>query len=490
MNELICLASEERGILYKLLQHLYPEKIPAMQNQHHSIDKAEIISIIEKELKLKFYDHFTSISEPIICASIGQVHKAELKTGPASYEAVAIKIQYPNVKKSINSQMQFLKLAAAAAKFGPISKWNISIKSHLLQIEARLNEELDYNHELKNLLIVKNFNSHSNKKSITPFESYCSSQIFTQSWVEGVDLKFIEKNWNDNDRKLAAEQLIENYMKQIFKDGFFQGDTNFSNFIFQKTSGGHSEINVQWIDFGNWCTLPQEVQKSLYTLIFQTIKGDDLNYLGHFEKIGFDITKLRFFQNVLPTLVSILLEPFLIDRPYDLVNWELEERIDNLLGENKWWFRSSGNAGFLELMKSFVGIINILKFLRVNINWHKQFLKLSDQFNIVSINQQIPIYENSIPSISNLAKHLVIHIFKNSKEHVKIELPATSFLDLENFIPEDIKLLLVERSLDIQKIKFNYLKNGLVPGEVFSLEKTDSISDTESVITKFHVYLI
>jgi hypothetical protein len=72
---------------------------------------------------------------------------------------------------------------------------------------------------------------------------------------------------------------------------------------------------------------------------------------------------------------------------------------------------------------------------------------------------------------------------------VKIELPATALLDLEEFIPEDIKIKLAEKSLDLKNIKFTYLKNGLIPGELFSLETLENTVGSETR-TKFHVYLV
>ncbi len=496
LDELIELAMAEKGILFKLIQQLFPEKISSFEIRGKTVvntqSKKKIIAIIEKELNIKFYEHFSKLSDCLYSASIGQVHQATLK-GTSGECIVAIKIQYPHVLQSIRSQLKLLKMTALGAQLSKFAKWNISIDAHLSQIARRLEEELDYGHELKNLLKAQRFNSSMTSDPVIGLEAYCSPLIITQSWIEGFDLNFVKNNWTDSQKKDAAENLVSSYLKQIFVDGFFQGDTNFSNFIFKnkinQNNDDNNEINVHWIDFGNWCLLPSEVQMSLFSIIVQTIKGEDINYLGHFEKIGFDLTKLHYLENSLPVLVSILLEPFFTDRPYVLKNWNLEERINNLLGENKWWFRSSGNSQLLELMKSFYGVIQIVKYLDVNINWHRIFLKYSDQYNTAIINQSISIYQNHIPSLGQLAKNLVIHIFKDSKEHVKIELPSTAFLDLENFIPDDIKLKLKERSLDLGKIKSNYLEKGLIPGKVFLLETLESSDTKESVMTTFQVYL-
>ena len=480
LDELISLAIEERGILYKLIQHLYPNKLPDYKVAGKTVTKSKIISFIEHDLKINFNDHFSSLSEPVYCASIGQVHKAKIIS---TDQDIAIKVQYPHIKQSIRSQINLLKIAAATAKFGPIAKWKVDLDSYIHQVENRLKEELDYSHELNNLMRTKQFNSSNNHREPLLFEKYCTSQIFIQPWIEGLSINEVAQKKNYEEKKILAETIAEDFLKQVFLHGFFQGDTNFSNFIIDKNA------NVHWIDYGNWCELSTEMQQSIFTIIFQTIAGEDINYLGHFEKIGFDLAKLRYIQNLLPILVSILFEPFLINRNYDMSFWNLEERIQNLLGENKWWFRSSGNSALLELMKSFYGIVTIVKYLKVNINWQKIFLTFSSQFNIATINKNLISYENDIPAFNLLAKNLVIHIFKNDVEHVKIELPATSLLDLENCIPDDIKDKLLLKNLDIAKIKFAYLEKGLVPGEVFSLETAENTATLTSITTRFQVYL-
>ncbi|MBC7711871.1 MAG: hypothetical protein H7177_00930 [Rhizobacter sp.] len=140
LDELIALASEERGILYKLLQQLYPEQVSSKKSQKQLLSNRKVIFLIEKELQINFDEHFSYLSNSIFAASIGQLHKAQLKNG----DLVAIKIQYPEVRQTILNQIRMLKLAALSSKLSPIAKWNIEASNHVSQIEKRLHEELDY----------------------------------------------------------------------------------------------------------------------------------------------------------------------------------------------------------------------------------------------------------------------------------------------------------------------------------------------------------
>jgi hypothetical protein len=341
------------------------------------------------------------------------------------------------------------------------------------KIETRLNEELDYRVELKNLIKYSSNNPDNETQAI---EKYSSSLVLTQVWVDGASLVQIQKNFDLEKRKIIAETLVAQYLKQVFIDGFFQGDNNLSNFIVDESS-----LKTHWIDFGNWVLLPQEIRESLFGILYKTINKEEINFLGHFQQIGFDLQKLKFFQNSLPNLLEILFDPFLENRPYDLPTWKIKERIEHLLGENKWWFRSSGDSTFLELMKSFIGLIKIVEYLDVNINWQGQFLKILPFYDVNKIGIGLPEYPNTIPQSGQLAQQLIIHIFKHSKEHVRVELPATTLFDIESFIPGEVKTKLQERSLNLSTIKFDYLKKGLIPGEVFVLDDS---------VTSVHVYLI
>lgn len=456
-NELVELALKERGMLFKLMQNLTPELIQDQEVTNNPISKKDIILILEANLKISFYEHFQSLSEAVFCASIGQVHKAKLKNGAT----VAIKVQYPNVKTSINSQLNLLKVAALGTKLSKIAKWNIDINSHIAMIEERLSEELNYLHELNNLIKFKRLNPNC---AISIYNQYSSPLVLTQSWINGISLMEVKKKWQYDQRKIIANLLVEQYFKHVFLDGFFQGDNNFSNFIISE-----NPIQLHWIDFGNWITSPEKLRQSLIVLIHRTINKSEINFLGHFTQMGFDLQKLKYFQNIIPNLLEILFDPFLVDRPFDIQNWKLDERIEYLLGKNKWWFRSSGDSSFLELMKSFIGLVKVIEYLEVNINWHSHFLKIGSLFDMEKIESLIPMFPNSIPQPSELARHLLIQVFKDSHEHVRIELPASSFFELENFVPDDVKSKLEARSLNISEIKFSYLENGLVPGKVFDL---------------------
>src|SRR5699024_3173125 len=100
------------------------------------INKALVRSIIKKELGEYPENLFADFeSEAIAAASIGQVHRAWLKTG----EKVAVKIQYPNVRNTIHSD-----LGMAKSLLKKVMKRGVNLDDYFIDIESTLMEETDY----------------------------------------------------------------------------------------------------------------------------------------------------------------------------------------------------------------------------------------------------------------------------------------------------------------------------------------------------------
>src|SRR5699024_3021568 len=134
-------------------------------------------SLIKKELGAYPEQLFASFNpQAIAAASIGQVHRARLKSG----EEVAIKIQYPNVRNTIQSD---LKLAKSLLK--RVTKKGANLDVYLEEIKQTLLEETDYQQEGQYLRYFhKRFSIGA---LITPkwFPDYSTQKVLTMSFIEG-----------------------------------------------------------------------------------------------------------------------------------------------------------------------------------------------------------------------------------------------------------------------------------------------------------------
>ena len=83
--------------------------------------------------------------EPFAAASIGQVHRARTDDG----REVVVKVQYPGVDEAVDSDLNHLKVALRASGLLKVSKE--SLDATMVELRARLHEELDYCLEADNV---------------------------------------------------------------------------------------------------------------------------------------------------------------------------------------------------------------------------------------------------------------------------------------------------------------------------------------------------
>jgi predicted unusual protein kinase regulating ubiquinone biosynthesis (AarF/ABC1/UbiB family) len=102
---------------------------------------------IERELGQPVSEVFVEFDdEPIAAASIGQVHRAILRT-PYGERAVAVKVQYPGVAEAIDADLRTADLLGTLLAFGFKS---LNPEDMVAEIKERLREELDYTKEAQN----------------------------------------------------------------------------------------------------------------------------------------------------------------------------------------------------------------------------------------------------------------------------------------------------------------------------------------------------
>lgn len=198
-----------------------------LREQANSMPKQQLLTMLNENWGTDWADQFEYFSfEPIAAASIGQVHKAKLKTG----ELLAVKVQYPGVATSIDSDIdnvaRLLKLTRLIPK-------GLDIESILEQAKAQLKQEADYRAELKNL---EHYHSHlkDDHRYIVPtaYKPLSNEFILCMSFIEGKPISDLMTASTDI-KNHVTENLIELVFRELFTFQFTQSDPNFANFLYQ-----------------------------------------------------------------------------------------------------------------------------------------------------------------------------------------------------------------------------------------------------------------
>ena len=203
--------------LAKSLEKLQ-DKVPAF-NLH------DAKKIIKKEIGENYFKDITEISEPIAAASIAQVHIAKINH-EGEYKEVAIKILRPDIEKLFNEELDALMLFAYIIEntFSKAKRLKLIEVVHLLREITNIEMDLRFEAAAANELFE---NTKTDKGFVVPkiYWNYTTKKILTLDKVEGVSIREIEKIRKLGvDLKKLAENLIQLFLTQAVRDGFFHGD--------------------------------------------------------------------------------------------------------------------------------------------------------------------------------------------------------------------------------------------------------------------------
>ncbi len=184
--------------------------------------------------------------EPYAAASIGQVHRGRLRDG----REVVIKVQYPGVAASCDSDLRQIRRALNAARLIKVDKQVLD--EIFNEIRDRLHEELDYQQEADNLREAGQlFGAESGLRIPMLVDSHSRQEVLTMEWVDGRPL--IEAASDPEVPHALGLKLFQFLTRGLFEHGFVHADPNPANFAFDE------EGRLIVYDFGCVKRVPAEV---------------------------------------------------------------------------------------------------------------------------------------------------------------------------------------------------------------------------------------
>ena len=277
-GEKLCLALQGMGTTFiKLGQFLatrpdiigeeMAKDLEKLQDKVPAFDLYNAKKIIKKEIGEKQFNNISEISEPIAAASIAQVHIAKIKN--ENHEKyVAIKILRPDIEKLFNEELDALMLFAYIIE-NTISKTK---RLKLVEIVHLLREITNIEMDLRFEAAAAN-ELYENTKQDQGFNvpkiywNYTTKKILTLDKVEGVSIREHKRLQESGvDLKKLAENLIQHFLNQAVRDGFFHGDMHQGN-LFVDEKG-----NIIPVDFGIMGRLDKNNRKFLAEILYGFIK--------------------------------------------------------------------------------------------------------------------------------------------------------------------------------------------------------------------------
>jgi predicted unusual protein kinase regulating ubiquinone biosynthesis (AarF/ABC1/UbiB family) len=181
-------------------------------------------------------------------ASLGQVHRATLKTG----EDVVVKIQYPGIARTIRDDLRNLQLFLLPSR---LSKDWENVKDQFEDLRIRLELETDYEAEAANLAKVRPL-YREDEGILVPrvYPQLSTARVLTMERLEGVHLdEYMASHPTLEARNAVAAKLIRAWYRMMYAGRVLYIDFHPGNLLFQ------SEGRIGLIDFGMMLPLGDEL---------------------------------------------------------------------------------------------------------------------------------------------------------------------------------------------------------------------------------------
>ena len=392
--------------------------------------------IFVSETKLNIEDVFKEFNEvPIAAASIGQVYEAKLYSG----EDVIIKIQRPNIERTIKADLEILQ--SGASILNDIVKENeTNFEKILEEFKVQLLRELDYNFEAINAMKFYEIFKDSEEVYIPKiYSEYTTKKVLVMEKIIGVKLSDISKikkfGWDtDNISKIGVKALF----KQVFECGFFHADPHPGN-IFVLNSNC-----ISYIDFGMIGIVDKKTFNSLNNIVLAAVQKNADKIIFLLEDMG--ITKTTVDKDALKLDLLYLLH-YYYDVPLDKIS------LSDILNEIFMFFRKYNIAMPTELTTLAKTVITLEGTAR----------ELNPNFTVYSIGQEfIRYYYNNRLNPKAL--------FDSSKDSIE-----DIYLDLKT-IPKQLRVILKNIEKNNIKIHIDDIKAPKLEEQLSDLTTNISLS--------------
>jgi predicted unusual protein kinase regulating ubiquinone biosynthesis (AarF/ABC1/UbiB family) len=209
------------------------------------LNRAVVIKVLRQEFgqdPYALFQHFEP--QAFAAASLGQVHAATLNSG----EAVAVKLQYPGMAASIGSDMRTLRslLQTMGGHAEALPKARI-IDRVMADIELKLAEELDYQHEAQTL---QWFAQHLTLPGLVipePVVDRTTRRVLTMRRLQGQHVnEWLQTQPSQAQRDHYGQLLFDTFLHCTFVLHRLQADPHPGNYLFM------ADGQLGLLDFG--CT--------------------------------------------------------------------------------------------------------------------------------------------------------------------------------------------------------------------------------------------
>lgn len=296
---------------------------------------------------------------PIAAASIGQVHRARMHGG----QVLAIKVQYPGVRESIDSDVNNV---ASLLRMTGLLPAKMNITPLLDEGRAQLHQEADYGREASYLTrFGKLLAGDKNFQVPTLFPDLSTDRILAMSYIESVPIDAV-LDAPQKTRDRLATLLIELLLRELFVFGLMQTDPNFANYRFNAKTK-----QLVLLDFGASHDISTKVADAYRKLMRSFLSGNEKASFKAMQAMGFIAPDMPArYRAAVANMLTMTMEPLQQDGPFDFGNNDIAKRLRDqgmeLAAQRELWHLPPANTIFIQ--RKLGGVYMLASRLRARVN--------------------------------------------------------------------------------------------------------------------------
>jgi predicted unusual protein kinase regulating ubiquinone biosynthesis (AarF/ABC1/UbiB family) len=222
LGQLISLSGEE------LVPEEFRRALDVLRSQGYSMPDSQLRRVLGREYGKGWQDKFAHFDfEPVAAASIGQIHRARKHGG----RELALKIQYPGVARSVDSDVDNLATLLRRLDFLPLQ---LDVPALASEAKRQLKLETDYESEARHLERYRKLVAVMPDVVVPRVDRTLTTRhVLAMDWIDGEPLEALASEAVPQARRNAvARTLYELMFRELFEFRFVQTDPNFANYLY------------------------------------------------------------------------------------------------------------------------------------------------------------------------------------------------------------------------------------------------------------------
>ena len=234
-----------------------------LRDQAQHMPPGQLKKVLEAAWGKDWRTRFTRFGpSPVAAASIGQVHRAQTRDG----RDLAIKVQYPGVARSIDSDVDNVATLLRVSGLVPRS---LDLSPLLEEAKRQLHEEADYEREGAELERFAALLADDPRYIVPRLDAeFTTPSILAMTYIEGAPIESIADQPQEL-RDAVMTRLIQLVLRELFDFGHMQTDPNFANYRYRADGG-----RLVLLDFGASRAIAPHVADSYRSLLKAVFAGD------------------------------------------------------------------------------------------------------------------------------------------------------------------------------------------------------------------------